>query len=146
MMDADDTNDLINLICGRKLGEGTFRTVFECALDKTRVVKHDSGSNFSNINEWQLSNELAATSLASWIAPVYWLSPRGLWLIQAKTTPITLDQLPEKIPAIFADTKVENWGLFEGRPVCHDYGNHRAFVLAGKAGMRMRAANWIGTT
>jgi len=146
MMDSDDTNDLINLVCGRKLGEGTYRMVFEYAIDKSKVVKRDNGGNFSNINEWQISNEFAGTPLAKWIAPVYWISPRGLWLIQARTTPITLDQLPDKIPAIFADTKIENWGLFEGRPVCHDYGNHRAFVLAGKAGIRMRSANWIGST
>lgn len=141
-MNQDEADDLVNLLCGRKLGEGTYRTVFECAIDPTRVVKHDNGRNFSNINEWQVHSEFAGTPLEKWLAPVLWLSPRGLWLIQAKTLPIDISQMPDKIPAVFADTKVENWGLYQGRPVCHDYGNHNVYTLARKSGLALRRANW----
>lgn len=141
-MDIEHSNDLVNLLCGKLLGQGTYRKVFELAIDGTKVVKHDNGRNWSNISEWQLSVELHDTPIGKWLAPCHWISPGGLWLIQARTTPILPGDLPTSIPAIFADTKAENWGWFEGRPVCHDYGNHRAFILAGKTGSKLRAAIW----
>lgn len=138
----DSSSDLFHLICGPLIGEGQYRQVFEHALDKSRVVKHDSGANFSNISEWELWGEVEGTSLEKWLAPVYWLSPRGLWLIQARTDPIRESELPKRVPSIFADLKASNWGLFQGRPVCHDYGNHAAYRIAAKHGKAMKRADW----
>lgn len=141
-MNQADTDDLINLLCGKQLGSGQYRTVFQCAIDPGRVVKHDNGNNFSNINEWQVYKEFEGTEVEQWLAPVFWLSPLGLWLIQAKTTPIPDGQLPDKIPAIFADTKAENWGIYQGRPVCHDYGNHNVYNLARRGALTLKRADW----
>ena len=143
-MNQDDTDDLVNLLCGKLLGQGQYRKVFQCAIEPAHVVKHDSGHNFSNINEYQVFSEFTGTELEQWLAPVIWLSPRGLWLIQAKTTPIIEADLPTKIPAIFADTKAENWGSYQGRPVCHDYGNHNVFNLARRSGATLKRAQWRG--
>jgi hypothetical protein len=141
-MTQTDTDDLINLLCGKQLGAGQYRTVFQCAIDPERVIKHDNGDNFSNINEWQIFSEFEGTPLEQWIAPVFWLSPRGLWLIQAKTTPIAAGQLPKKVPAIFADTKPDNWGMYKGRPVCHDYGNHNLYNLARRSALVLKRPDW----
>jgi hypothetical protein len=70
------------------------------------------------------------------------LSPRGFWLIQAKTTPLKGKDFPKRIPAIFADTKDTNWGMYKGRPVCHDYGNNSVYTLAKATGKKLVAATW----
>lgn len=141
-MEAAESDDLLNLLCGAKIGEGEYRTVFACHLDARWVVKHDSRKNFSNIAEWEMWTELEETPLGKWLAPVEWLSPAGFWLIQRRTEPLTKDRLPKRVPSIFSDTKLSNWGWLDGRPVCHDYGNHRGYRLIGKHGREMRSAEW----
>lgn len=141
-MEIEYSNDMLNLFCGKLLGEGTYRKVFEMRLDPSMVVKRDSGANWSNISEWQLYSELHDTPIGKWMAPCWHISPMGLWLVQARTTPILFSDLPKEVPAIFADTKQANWGWFEGRAVCHDYGNHMAYRLSNKPGARMKTPTW----
>lgn len=138
----DSASDLFHLVCGEELGNGAYRTVYAHCLDKTKVVKHDNGSNWSNINEFQIWSEYQDTPLADWLAPVHFISARGLWLIQARTTPIPIGKYPKKVPAIFADLRPANWGMYKGRPVCHDYGNHSVFTLAKKPGSVLQAVTW----
>lgn len=138
------SEDLLNLFCGDKLGEGCYRTVFAHQFDAKQVIKKDNMRNFSNVNEFQMWQELEETPLAKWLAPCYGLSGYGVWLLQARTEPLQLAQLPAEVPAIFSDLKLSNWGMFEGRPVCHDYGNTMLYRLARKHGARLTKAEWRG--
>lgn len=131
-------DDLYYLMCGREIGQGCYRTVYSTILNKDWVIKRDTGENYSNIMEWQIYDEFKNTPIAKWLAPVYYMSPRGLWLVQAKTEPLQQAQMPTRVPAIFADTKLDNWGMWEGSPVCHDYGNNRVFDIARKQGKKLR--------
>jgi len=138
----DSSSDLFHFICGPEIGRGQYRAVFENCFDKNLVVKHDSGENWSNVNEFQIWCEYRDTPLGKWLAPVEWISPRGLWLIQARTTPIPVGEFPKKVPALFADLKPSNWGMLNGRPVCHDYGNHSVFTLAKELASIMQKVVW----
>jgi len=138
----DSASDLFHLICGQMIGEGQYRQVFEHSLDKTKVMKHDSGKNWSNISEYQIWAEFQNTPIGKWLAPVDWVSARGLWLIQARTTPIAIGEFPKRVPAIFSDLKPSNWGMLNGRPVCHDYGNHALFTLVLKEASVLKRVVW----
>lgn len=139
-LNDEQSSDLFNLLCGRMIGEGQYRKVFECHVLPGCVVKQDTRANFSNISEWELWTECEKSPLAKWLAPVLWLSPAGLWLIQKRTSPLTVRDLPARVPAIFADHKPENWGMLDGRPVCHDYGNHGAYRIARRSKALIRAS------
>jgi hypothetical protein len=129
-LQKDAPEDLFNMLVGKDIGAGQYRRVYEHAFDKSMVIKQDSGANFSNIHEWMLWNELKDGPLGKWLAPVHFCSPRGLWIVQAKTRPIPIGKYPKRVPALFADIKPDNWGIYRGRPVCHDYGNHAVFTVA----------------
>lgn len=143
ILSQESSSDLFHLFCGEKLGEGIYREVFQHALDETRVIKLDNRKNWSNVHEFSMWVDLQHTELGKWMAPVYWMSPSGIWLIQAKTTPIPDNKLPKQVPAVFTDLKSSNWGMYKGRPVCHDYANNLAYSLAAGSGKRMKTANWF---
>lgn len=136
------SEDLLNFLCGEKLGAGQYRTVFAHQFDDGKVIKMDNMGNFSNVREYRLWEELRDTPLAKWLAPCYGLSGYGVWLLQARTEPLQRAQLPKKIPALFCDLKLSNWGMFEGRPVCHDYGNSLLYTIAEKHGAGLVRADW----
>ena len=135
-----ENEDLFNLMCGKVLGRGAYRTVYSCPIREDWVVKLDTCENFSNICEYQIYRELQDTPIGKWLAPVRWVSAKGMWLIQDKTEPIQRKQMPKKIPSLFADIKLDNWGMLKGRPVCHDYGNNYVYELAGKHGRKLKKA------
>lgn len=138
----DAAEDLFNMVTGPDIGAGQYRRVYEHRFDKKLVIKQDSGQNFSNLNEWQVWNEFKDTTVGAWLAPVMHCSPRGLWLVMARTRPIPVGKFPKRIPALFCDIKPENWGMYRGRPVCHDYGNHSVFALARAAAAKLEPVLW----
>lgn len=121
--------DLLSLVIGRKIGQGVTRHVYECLLVPNTVIKVETESRrYDNIIEneiWQNFSE--DKKMAGWLAPIHYISPCGVYLIQSRTQHVPARLLPEKIPRFFADTKIENWGLLNDRFVCHDYGNNKLF-------------------
>jgi hypothetical protein len=117
--------DAFNLLCGRLIGEGAYRKVFECLIRQDLVVKVeiDTGRrNFMNVLEmefWRAS--MYNKSVASWLAPCEHLSPDGRILLQRRCEGIGRTFLPDKLPKFLADIKQENFGYYEGRVVCVDY-------------------------
>lgn len=134
--------DLAQLICGRRLGSGIGRTVYRMATEPDKVIKiEEGGCSFQNVIEWQTWEALRYTKHARWLAPVEHISPCGIVLIMAATEPLPKARYPERMPTWLSDFKVDNYGLYKGRVVCHDYGtnlllNHGAF------GGRMRKVDW----
>ncbi len=133
--------DAYNLLCGDKLGEGCYRTVFECTLLPDLVVKVENGTSrrFCNVLEdefWAHNKDVAA--VAKWLAPCKFISPDGRILLQRRTDPIPGHfELPAQIPHFLNDVKKSNFGLLDGRLVCHDY----AFVI-NHPSVRPRRATW----
>ena len=122
--------DAFNLLCGKKLGEGVDREVFECRLRPELVVKVEADRvhrSFANPREMQIwQNWQYHKPTARWLAPCEYLSPDGRILLQRRTQPISpTDGLPDRLPAFLTDIKTDNFGLLDGRVVCHDY----SFVL-----------------
>lgn len=118
-------SDVCSMLLGDCMGYGTYRAVFEHAFDPELIVKVEPGArSFCNIYEHQVWERVKETRFSKWFAPVEHISPNGSVLVMRRTRAIRAEELPDRIPAFFTDIKPENWGLIDGRPVCHDYGNH----------------------
>lgn len=58
-----------------------------------------------------------------------------------KTTPAPHSAYPSRMPAFMTDFKFTNYGMYEGRLVCHDYGMlpaHTDFTSA-----KTQPASWL---
>ncbi len=121
-MNNHTDRELANAIMGDMLGEGAFRRVYAHAMDPELVVKVEAGARcFQNIIEWSVWQE-ATDNLRRWLAPCVAISPQGSVLFQRRCEPLRVSELPGRVPSILTDLKISNWGLFQGRPVCLDYG------------------------
>lgn len=145
-IDQREGEDLMNLMCGNLLGSGLYRHVYSGKQDATLVIKYEARNDrCCNRVEWDLWRYMAEEELGKWLAPCIAISPDGSWLIQKRTEPLQYAQLPEKIPRIFCDTKIDNWGMLDGRVVCHDYGNaNMLYEIVRYHGKRLVATNWRG--
>lgn len=128
------------LLCGERINWGQFRTVFECALDPDWVVKVEDGAgNFQNVLEWEAWQEFKDDkAIGKWLAPCHYISPTGIVLIQSKTMTMAESEYPKKVPAVFTDLKLQNWGRLPNtqRAVCHDYAKLRRSTPVGMRGVK----------
>lgn len=143
MLNSGAMEDGFNLLCGRLVGRGSTRDVFECNIRKDVVIKVESEeirSRFQNIQEWMVWGRIAGTEFEKWFAPVLEISPNGRCLMMARTEILGQAELPDRMPAFFTDFKRQNFGRYQGRIVCHDYGSN----LLMEVGMtkKMRKVNW----
>ncbi len=81
---------MLTSICGKKIGFGVFRCVYDYNLDDRYVVKIEPLNTNCNVVEYMLWNEIKGliNGLAwvkDWFAPVKWISPNGKILIMRKT-------------------------------------------------------------
>jgi len=117
--------DAFNLLCGELIGRGISRTVYECTIDPSLVVKVEDAEHrrFANVFEnafWQ--DYQHAPKVARWLAPCVKLSVGGRVLLQRRAEPLPRDYLlPDKLPAFLTDHKASNFGLIQGQLVCVDY-------------------------
>lgn len=142
--------EAFNLLCGVKLGDGMSRDVYACTLLPGYVVKVERRcETWQNILEWQTWQMVKEAPASRWFAACRYISPDGRLLIQERTRPVMLHELPERIPVWFTDAKIQNWGAArtnpdgKGRPhcVCHDYGT--SLVLQeGTITKRLKKADW----
>lgn len=116
--------DFADLMLGVRLGGGIARDVYELNFPPkgmASVIKfEDVAGSFQNIIEWEAWQNVCDTKWEKWFAPCCQISRAGCVLVQRKTT--TLQKLPKRVPSFLKDLKESNWGEYEGRPVCHDYG------------------------
>lgn len=117
--------DLWELCIGEKLGQGQSRHVYAWNPDPTLVVKIETlKTHWWNIEEFEVWRAVLGTAHEKWFAPVEMIAGGGSMLIQKRTYPLRPEELPDRLPAYFTDTKPENFGLLDGRVVCHDYSLH----------------------
>lgn len=134
--------DLFDFMCGKNVGNGNYRSVYECGFDSTLVVKiekcsaPDKSFGFYNVAEWDVWHNINRRykEYAKFLAPCIRISQCGRLLLQQKTIPVLREDLPKKIPYFLADTKIENWGKIGKKIVCHDYANHYLFSEIKKKG------------
>ena len=132
--------DSFDLLCGRKLGSGVYRDVFECAIDDKYVVKVEPAGRMKGINilEWHnWETNRYAEAFSKWLAPCKLISPNGRVLIMRKTEPLRVADLPTLLPEFLMDIKPENAGMLEGRLVFHDYPYLNSTLLK-----RMHKVDW----
>lgn len=134
--------DFLNLLAGRQLGRGGMsRKVFELPLNEKYAVKIEEGDGmFQNVMENEFWNTVEHTKQAKWFAPVHSISPNGRVLIMRKTEPAPSSAYPKMMPAFFTDFKKSNYGLLDGRLVCHDYGTCLLPTVGVTA--RMKKVDW----
>jgi hypothetical protein len=127
-------------LLGDIIGAGIGRRVFENSLDKSLVFKVEdcNGSRFQNVLEWETWQNAKGTKLERWLAPCDWISHSGSILLQRRTTPAF--KYPPRLPAFLTDTKRSNYGMLNGKFVCHDYGTNVAMSLG--LVQRERKAEW----
>lgn len=122
--------DMFNMTCGKLIGSGSSRFVYEYNFNKDWVVKvenDDENRKFCNFSEYSFyENNKFNKKVSKWLAPCYRLSPDGRILIQHKCTPVVLDDLPKKVPEFLTDLQISNFGWYKDkkgnkRIVCVDY-------------------------
>ena len=116
------------------------REVYSSQMLPDHVIKCEKGGGiFQNQFEWEVWNSVGYTDLGKkWLAPCEWISRCGSVLIMKKTTPVA--KYPDKMPAFLSDFKKGNYGMYEGRVVCHDYGTSQ-FLRTGLT-KRMKKIDW----
>lgn len=125
MADERITLDAFNLLCGKKIGEGIHRDVFECRIRPDLVVKVETATDyrsFANVREELFYSENQYfKKIADWLAPIEFLSPDGRILLMKRCEPVKESDLPAKLPTWITDIKPENFGRLDGRIVLVDY-------------------------
>jgi len=118
---------------GKRLDGGVARDVYGLKFPPegcASVVKFETvAKSFQNIIEWEVWNQVVGTKWEKWFAPCCSIGDCGIALIQRQTTPLIA--FPKRIPSFMTDNKKCNWGEYEGRPVCHDYGIMAAISIKG---------------
>ena len=143
------SSEFFETFCGDFIGEGIGRCVFQHAGDPSCVIKIEWVSrSFQNPLEWDLwtQHSRAKTSVVKWLAPCIRISGSGGVLIQKKVARLPEGfKLPKFVPSVLCnDMKFDNWGLYKGRLVCHDYGRHEAVRLASLCNKgNMEKAAWL---
>lgn len=133
------TLDLFQLICGDVLGSGAGRTVYECMIRPDLVVKVETPSHsFQNQSEWRFWNDWRMDAdMKKWLAPCEAISACGTVLLQRRTEPVHPDHYPDRLPKFLTDTKRSNFGILDGKFVCHDYG-----LVVSTVSTALKKAEW----
>jgi hypothetical protein len=146
-------DDMLSLLCGEELGSGMTRTAFACPLidqvvgdGRKYVIKVETtrSGHFQNVLEWQIWNEVKDwKECARWLAPCVAISQSGLWLIQRRVDVLSSIEVAKRragrVPQFLSDFKTRNYGILDGRVVCHDYGTAR---ILGEASLKLKKAEW----
>jgi len=134
------SRDFLDVMCGKFLGRGAGRVVFQCQVAPEYAVKIEADGSFQNIIEWEVWGKVMDTPHARWFARCDSISHHGAVLVQELAVDLGVGQAPSRVPAYFTDLKTSNFGRIGRRVVCRDYGSN--LLLQNGLTKRMRAANW----
>lgn len=132
-------NEFAYFMIGEEIGSGMSRKVFIHPHDSTKVIKVENSTvHFQNVREWEFwSQNKFNDKIAKWLAPCYYISDSGTFLIMERTTPLRKNETPEMLPSFLTDLKRANFGMIGKRVVCHDYG-----TLFFNPSMKLRKARF----
>lgn len=135
--------DLANGCLGKFLGQGVARHVWVSTIDPTKVIKLEIESFFQNIREWDTWLELKDSKYAKYLAPCIGISDGGRMLVQERIEPLRKDMEKCKMPDFLTDFKRSNYGIYNGRVVCCDYGTNilLSFALSERK-IKLITPNW----
>lgn len=132
-------------LCGKLLGSGLYRDVYECKINPKYVIKIErdpSLAAFANVTEWRnYQNNLEWRFINSWLAPCILINETGQVLIQERvsTEGKRRKDYPKYVPSLFTDLKLKNFGWIGDRFVCCDY----SYMLNSEP--KMKYAKWWGS-
>lgn len=131
-------------LLGKRIGYGSFREVYEYALDSKYVVKVERDNGHANISEYLLWEEIKGLRgsldwVSKWFAPIKWISPGGRIMLMRKTIKKN-KPYPKQVPAFFSDIATRNWGWIGDKFVCHDYQFIHKFIKYEK---KMQKVKWF---
>lgn len=119
--------DAKRLLCGKKIGSGVYRDVYEFKHDPENFVvkvekKDGMFCNATEFRNWVNSYE---TPLREYLCPIEGITDDGRVMIMERVVfKSKFSDYPKKMPQLFMDFKIENYGfLKDGRCVCVDYAN-----------------------
>lgn len=130
--------DFFRMFCGELLGSGMSREVWSFGLDEKYVIKFERPGSFQNVIEWNTWHDAAHSDASKWLAPCDRISNNGRILIQKRTKPAT--KFPDRMPVFLTDFKRTNYGMLNGRLVCHDYGTN--LMCNAGLSLRLRKVEW----
>lgn len=133
-------SDFADFFVGDLISRGHARSVYQYAHSPGYVIKIDMSGQFNNVSEWDIwHNTKENKDISKFLAPCIRLSSCGRVMLQKKTIPVKLEELPTEVPAFLSDLKLENWGKIGKNVVCHDYANHKFFTY----GSELVVADWL---
>ncbi len=146
----DVNTDLILSLCGKKIGFGCYRTVYEYNLNDKYVIKIESENTSHNVSEYILWDEIQGLKgdlawVRDWFAPILWMSPNGKILVMEKTSEDPKNkklERPREVPTFFSDLKYDNWGWIGNKFVCHDYQFIHKFIKYEKKMQKVNKNVW----
>jgi hypothetical protein len=136
---------VIKTACGKMIGSGTYRDVYEVKGSDRYVIKIErdmSKAVFANATEWYYYIQCARwEKLSPWLAKCIMINETSQVLVMQKVKPVkSIVHCPALIPSVLTDTKIENFGWVGKRFVCTDYST----MIIGQP-LRMRKAHWWST-
>ena len=135
--------ELFWLTVGRQLGQGMTRNVWTVRNRDDLVIKtEEGGRSFDNIREWEIWNAVVGTPFERCFAPIVNISSCGSVMVMRRTVPPQVKDLPEWVPVFINDCHYHNFGMLDGRLVCHDYANSP--MLKTGLHWRFTRAAWHG--
>lgn len=133
--------ELLEFVCGRRLGFGMSRETFVFRLDPRYVIKVELRQHtFQNVAEAEAWQAVEFTEQAKWFAPVKGISGCGRFLLMKRADEISSMALPAQMPVFFTDFKKENFGVIGKNVVAVDYG--RNLLSSVGISKRMKLADW----
>jgi hypothetical protein len=136
------SRELLEFLCGERLGYGMSREVFVWRLDPRYVLKIEltqhTFQNVSEVETWQTVEH--CPEHAKWFAPVKAISGCGRFMLQRRAEPVASIALPAEVPAYFTDLKPTNFGCIGKNFVAVDYG--RTLLQTVGLTKRMKKADW----
>ena len=117
LINIDIARNIVNNYTPIKAGSG--RYIYQYGDCVIKAAELDLRQNLIEACIWE---DYGETDIGGWLSPVVARTPCFRAIIMKMTTPIEYEELPHKVPQFLTDNKVENWGILEGVPVCHDYG------------------------
>lgn len=134
-------NQAFHLLCDQQIGRGMSRVVWSSKLLPDCVIKvEDTAGQFQNVIEWETWLRVRDTPHRRWFAPCRWLAGNGSILVMERTRTPAENQYLKSMPLYLTDFKRANYGMLNGKLVCHDYGTHMLFDYGMTK--RMKPAKW----